>query len=258
MAMTAIVETEVTGIAGKRTPRESLERPLTRLKKEPALVVDVSGSNLEQAAPDSSTTKVELLTQAIPLIAGVVEGDDAEAQAEQAGGSSDKGGLRTIAANEPREIHFDKGEDESTDERDLGDINTANAPQKMQRIVQLVNQQGRTFLMPAIRAIKRAFDTEFPGDTQRCLELLIINDGKVSDEAELEEWVAKNAGPRCVIVVAIIGYDDVPSAHGHDAAVTGWQKIAAGNKFVTVDALTGVSDPREVAYDLQFMGGLAD
>jgi hypothetical protein len=255
--MTAIEETAVTGTPGKRTPREQLERPMTRLKKEPALVVDVSGSNLEMADPEGTMTKVELLTLAIPLIAAVVEGDDAEAAREQSGGSSKRGGLRTIAANEPSPIEFAPGEDESEDPRDLGDINSANALEKMAQIRSLVEQRGRTFLMPAIRGLKHAFDTEFPNDPDRALELIIINDGKVSDEDELEQWVQQNAGPRCVIVVAVIGFDESKSSHGHDSAVQHWQQIAASNKYVGVDALTGVSDPREVAYDVQFMAGLA-
>jgi hypothetical protein len=253
-----IEETAVTGIAGKRTAREDLEKPRTRLKLEPALVLDVSGSNQEGADPEGTITKVELICQAVPLIAGVVEGDDAEAAAEQADGSSDKGGLRTIAANEPGELKFEPGEDESDDERDLGDINSANAPEKVAKIRELVMQCGRTYLMPAVRAIKHAYDAEFGDASDRALMLMIINDGKVSDEAELEHWVEDHAGPRCVICVGVIGFDETKNNHGHDAAVEHWAAIARKNKFVTVDALTGVGDPRELAYDLQFMAGLAN
>lgn len=250
--MTEIIETPVTGIAGKRTPREALEKPLTRKKKEPAFLIDVSGSNLEFAAPDSDKTKVELVCETIGILTPILEKDDAEAAREQAGGSSEKGGVRAVAANEPGDIEFEPGEDESDDPRDLHDINTANLKQKQQQIRDLVNQQGRTYLMPGVRALQHAFNTEFKGDLDRCLEIVIVTDGKLHDPKEFEAWLDKNAGPNCVVCVAVIGYGPE-----HDKAVEHYQEIAKRNKFVTVDALTGVSDPMEVAYDLQFMADLA-
>jgi hypothetical protein len=249
-----IEETEVTGLAG-RTSRKDLEqdRPRTRFKKEPVLVLDGSGSEAEYADPEGTITKTELICGVIEQLVPVMEGDDAEAKAEQAAGQASKGGCRTFVGNVPDPFIFAEGEDESEDQRDLGDINSGNLLGKLAEFRDLVALRARTYILPAFEAAKHAFDTEFAGDRDRCLEIVFINDGQLDDEKLVEAWVAEHAGPRCIICVVVVGY-----GKGHDAAVAAWNRIAAGSKYVSVDAVTGVSDAQEVAFDIQFMAGLAE
>lgn len=243
-----IVETPVTGIAGKRTPREQIEMPKTERELEVVFLWDVSGSNAEQAGPDSEMTKQELVVNVLPMIVAALEADDAQAAGEQADGSSDKGGLRTFAFNEPRDIAFDEGEDESDDERDLGDLNSANLKDKMAE----VPWGGRTYIMPAIHAAEIAFQAEFgdiPLRKRPALEVLVVTDGKLNDPEPFEKWLSQ-ADETCVIAVAVIGWGD-----GHDHAVEHYKALAAKNKYLTYVALTGVSDPQEVAFDLRLLSG---
>lgn len=244
-----IIEAPITGMAG-RTPREAIEKPKTDRDLEVIEIIDVSGSNEEQAAPDSPMTKQELIIAAQPHLVAALEGDDSQAAREQSGGSSAKGGVRVFYANEPQPILFADGEDESDDERDGGDHNTANVLDKLTEIP----WGGRTYLMPAIRAAEVAYQAEFGGVPLRkrpAMEVLIVTDGKLSDPDEFEEWLAQ-ADELCVVAVAVIGY-----GKGHDAAVEHYQALAEKNKFITTVALTGVSDPREVALDLRLLSGTA-
>lgn len=246
---TEITETPVTGLPG-RTAREDIEQPKTERELEPIALIDVSGSNQEQAGPDSPMTKQELVSQILPLIVGALEADDAQAAREQAGGSEDKGGLRAFAFNEPGEIAFGEGEDESDDERDLGDLNSANITAKMARLP----WGGRTYIMPAVRAAEHAFQAEFgdiPLRKRPAIELLVLTDGKLNDAEEFEAWLAQ-ADETCVVAVAVVGYGS-----GHDQAVAHYQALAQQNKFLTYVALTGVSDPMEAAYDLRLLSGTA-
>jgi hypothetical protein len=242
----AIIEAPVTGLAG-RTPRAEIERPLAApgKRKEVIFIVDTSGSNGENAGPDSDMTKQELLEVAIPLITGKLAGDDSEAASEVGTG---KGGCRSYAADEPEEFTgFDKEEAEFDDPRDLGDLSEANVQSKLHPAF----RGGRTFLMPAIHAAERCFAAEFP-DGDRVMEIVIFSDGKASDEEQVERWVKQMAGPMCTVGVVISGYDE-PGDNRHAQAVNSWRKIAEDNAHVSLVALTGVSDPNEVALDVQLM-----
>jgi hypothetical protein len=245
-----IQETPVTGLPG-RTPREAIEAPLTGGREiEVTLLGDTSGSNDEQAGPDSPMTKQQLVEQVLPLIVAALEGDDSQAAAEQAGGSDKKGGVRAFTFNEPGPIEFEPGEDESDDYRDLGDLNSSNIAEKLGSI----RWGGRTYIMPAVHAAETAYQAEFgdrPMRNRPANELLVITDGKLSDGPEFEKWVAQADGT-LVVCVAVIGYGT-----GHDQAVAHYQAIAAKNKYVTAVALTGVSDPMEVAFDLRALSGTA-
>jgi hypothetical protein len=249
----AIVEQPVTGMKG-RTRREDIERPLTApgVPKEVVQIIDVSGSNGEPAGPDAPTTKQELLEIAVPLVVRKLAGDDAEAAKEAADGVSTgkgaKGGVRTFAADEPEEFEgWDKKEAEFEDARDLGDMSEADSQEKLHRAF----RGGRTFLMPAIRAMEKAYHAEFPaGD--RALEMIIWTDGQASDEAKVEKWVADMAGPKCAIGVVIVGYDQ-PGDDRHAKTVRSYEKLAKDNAHLSLVVLTGVSDPEEVALDVQLM-----
>ena len=244
-----IREAPVTGMAG-RTPREAIEKPMTDRELEVIEIIDASGSNAEQAAPDSPMTKQELIIAAQPHLVAALEGDDSQAAREQSGGSSAKGGVRVFYANEPQPIEFADGEDESEDPRDGGDHNTANVQEKLAEIP----WGGRTYLMPAIKAAETAYQAEFgdvPLRKRPAMEVLIITDGKLSDPKPFEEWLAQ-ADELCVVAVAVIGY-----GKGHDEAVEHYEELARKNKFLTCAALTGVSNPAEVALDLRLLSGTA-
>jgi hypothetical protein len=247
-----IIEAPVTGMRG-RTRREDIEKPRVKkgAKLEVRFIVDVSGSNGEKAAPDSDMTKQELIIGILPGFVRLLENDDAQAAREQSGGSSDKGGCRTFYANEPDPILFKEGEDESDDERDGGDLNTANINEKLAQIP----WGGRTYLMPAITAAEHAGQVEAArlpeGERWDAEETLIVTDGKVSDSGPFEAWLA-HRGPRSVCTVAIIGYGP-----GHDEAVEHYEALADSNAFLTYVALTGVSSPEEAVLDLRLLSGTA-
>lgn len=252
MSAQEIIEAPITGLA-RRTPRAAIETP--RVKKgskiEVRLIVDASGSNAELAGPDSDMSKKQLISEVLPHFVRILAEDDAQAAREQVGGSSKKGGVRTWYANEPEPILFGEGEDESDDERDGGDLNLANLPEKMAQIP----WGGRTYLMPAINAAEHASSVELaklPEDERwDVTETMIITDGKLSDPGPFEAWLA-HAGPRSVVTVAVVGYGD-----GHDDAVEHYQALADSNPFLTYVALTGVTDPAEVALDLRLLSGTA-
>lgn len=245
-----IVEMPVTGMEG-RTSRGVVEMPMTQGREiEVIFIGDVSGSNDEQASPEDPKTKKELIIEILPHLVSALEGDDSQAASEQADGSSEKGGVRTFWINEPQPIVFEEGEDESGDVRDAGDLNSANIPDKILDIP----WGGRTFMMPGIRAAETAYQAEFgnrPLRNRPAMEVLIITDGMISDAGPFEEWLSQ-ADELCVVCVAVIGY-----GHGHDQAVDHYKKLAASNRYLTYMALTGVSDPKEIALDLRLLSGTA-
>jgi hypothetical protein len=247
--MSVLEETPVTGTPGKRTPRDQIEGPVTNGREaEITWIKDWSGSNMESADENdpSGITKAELVEQIAPLLVGALASKDSQAAAEQAGGSDDKGGVLTIGFNEPGELHFDEGEDESDDPRFLGDLNESNVQEKLSG----VRYEGRTYIMPAIRASERAFQAEFGGRPMRSRPtnyMLVTTDGKLSDPDEFEQWLAQ-ADETEVVAVAVYG-----SGAGHDAAVQHYQALAAKNPYITVAALTAVTDPKEIAFDLMLL-----
>lgn len=248
-----IVETPVTGMHG-RTPREQIieEKPDNGGRdKEPVFIIDISGSNMEGASPDSNMTKKDLLEIAIPLAAGKLAGDDSQAAAEA---GTDKGGVRSFCFNEPEEFYdWDEAKEEFEDARDLGDLSEANVQEKLGS----APWGGRTYIMPAIRAAEKAFQGEYghiPLRKRPTMEVVVWTDGKLNDEPEFEQWLAQ-ADETCVIGVAVVGYGP-----GHNTAVSSYTRLAAqnakdngGKGYLSVVALTGVSDPTEIALDVQLM-----
>lgn len=246
-AVREIVETPVTGLPG-RTPREQIieEKPSNNGRdKEPVFLIDLSGSEEEAAGPDSPMTKHELLCVAIPLAAAKLAGDDSQAVNEV---GTDKGGVRSYGFNEPQEFGaYDEDEAEFDDDRDFGDLHEGNVQETLNG---KAPWGGRTYIMPAVRAAEKAFQGEFDSIAMRkrpTMEVVIWTDGKLSDEKEFESWLAQ-ADEFCVVGVVVVGYGP-----GHDAAVAAYQRLAAGNKYISVVALTGVSDPAEVVLDVQLM-----
>jgi hypothetical protein len=251
MTVQDILEQPTTGVEGKRTHREDFELPNTDLKLEPGLLLDASGSNAEEADPEGKITKVELVSDALPHIVGSMEGSDAEAAREQAGGSSRKGGVRGFMFSYDGTIVFDKGEDESDDERDLHDLNTANIAAKVAAYRAMVARRQMTYVTPALVAVHTAFTNEFGDDQSRAQLILGIGDGRFNDPQSFDEFILK-AGPRLCLAFAAIGYGDA-----HDEFVEHLETIRKKNQYFTYAALTGVSDPTELALDLRLLSGTA-
>ena len=251
MTVQEILEHPADGIVGERTPREQFEMPNTDLLLEPTGVIDASGSNKEWADPEHSITKVELVCNAVPHFASAVEGDDAEAKKEQADGDASHGGWRAFAFSYNRPIYFAKGEDESDDPRDLGDINTANAAEKVERYRVLVEQEQMTYVTPALIAVDYAFTTEFKNDLKRAQMILGIGDGQFNDPDAFDKFIM-SAGPRRCIAFGAIGYGDA-----HDRFVKHLKEVSERNQYFTYAALTGVSDPFSLALDLRLLSGTA-
>jgi hypothetical protein len=241
-----IVETPITGLDG-RTPRNQIieEKPDNNgREKEPIFLIDISGSNMEYASPDSTMTKKDLLMVAIPLAAGKLAGDDSQAAHEAGTG---KGGVRSFCFSEPKEFgNWDEEEEEFNDARDLGDLSEANVQEKLGG----APWGGRTYIKPALDAAEKAFQAEFgdvPLRKRPTMMVVVWTDGQLNDEPEFETWLAQ-ADETCVVGVAVVGYGP-----GHDNAVSAYRRLAAKNKFISVVALTGVSDPGEIALDVQLM-----
>lgn len=258
-----ILEQPVTGDPHRRTPRADFEMPHTEKDKEVILIVDGSGSNQEKIAEGSTMTKVEWLEEVLPDVVATLENDDAQAKAEQADGSPDKGGCRTFVFSWDAPITFKPGEDESDDIRDLGDLNTANVVEKLRTLHDIVSERGQTFIMPALLAAEQAFKAEFatpgaphyaPLHKRPAAEYLVLTDGGLStveEEAAFESWM-EQADENSVVAVAVYG-----QGHAHNEAVAHWQAKAKKNPYLTVVALTGVSSPREAALDLRLLSGTA-
>jgi hypothetical protein len=246
-----ILEQPVSGIASKRTPRNAFELPNTDFKKEPRGLWDGSGSNLEFADPEETITKLELVCGAMPILAKAMAGDDSEAAGEQKGGSFTKGGLLSIVYSYNRKFYFAPGEDESEDERFLGDMNEANALEKVERYRKLVNQRQMTYFAPALEASETAFNVEFPDATDRCRLDLGLGDGKFDDPQAADRYF-RSANPMHCIAFGAIGYGDA-----HDRFVEHLEEISSSNDYFTYAALTGCSDPLSLALDLRLLSGTA-
>lgn len=251
MTVQEILEQPTTGIEGKRTNREDFELPNTDLKLEPGLILDASGSNAEGADPSETVTKVELVCNALPHIVSALEGSDAEAAREQAGGSSAKGGVRAFMFSYDLPIRFAPGEDESDDERDLHDLNSANIKEKVAAYRALVAQRQMTYVTPALVAVHTAFLNEFGDDHSRAQIIMGIGDGKFNDPRAFDEFLM-SASERLCIAFAAIGYGTA-----HDEFVEHLETIRKKNSYFTYAALTGVSDPTELALDLRLLSGTA-
>lgn len=254
-----ILEAPVTGSAG-RTQRVDFERPQTDKELEVVWLTDASGSNQEQVSHDSSLLKVDFVINMAPGFIAALENDDAQAKEEQSGGSSELGGLRTFAFSRDEEFEFEDGEDESEDERDLGDINTANRVEKLDIYRTLVMEGQQTYVMPAIRAAEAAFKAEFanpksphfkPLRNRPAQEILITTDGVLNDDEEFEDWL-RTLSEDAVACCAVYG-----EGREHDRAVNSWMKLATKSSYLSVVALTGVSNPEEAALDLRLLSGTA-
>lgn len=228
-----------------RTPRSEITSVRKRNRKyEPVLLLDLSTSmdwsaisqdDRSQDYPHPASRRA-ITEQALPLLITALAREDSEAEAEQAGGSDEQGGLLTFGfASEATEI---------------GDLNESNATRKLQQLT----WGGATCVVPALKLALKEYNDEFEDDEDdsRVHEILIVTDGQASDWRELEPYLLQ-ANANRVFVVAIIG-------HGEAAMTTytAYKQAAAQNQaqdkhgkgHVHVVLFDEVTDPAEIAADL--------
>ncbi len=227
-----------------RTPRSEIRPAVSaNRKKEPVLLLDLSTSMNWGAAdeygpewPDPGSRRA-IVIEALHGLVRVLEREDSEAAAEQAGGSDERGGLMAHGfANHHVEI---------------GDLNSSNLARRLNEI----KWGGKTYIMPAWKAALADYDEEFgdrdPGE-QPTMLTLVVTDGEADDWMGFAP-VLEKANAKRVFVVAIVG-------HGakHDATLAAYQEAARKNlaqdKFgkahVEVVSFDAVTDPEEIALDL--------
>src|SRR4051812_22534939 len=182
-----------------RTPRSEISPAVSaNRKKEPVLLLDLSGSMDWEAAPGGpewsdrtrSGGRRGIVIEALRGLVSALEDEDSEAAAEQAGGSDDLGGLLTHG--------FADGHVE------IGDLNTSNLERKLHQI----QWGGRTHIMPAWKAALADYDEEFGDrdpDEQPTLLTLVLTDGEADDWAEFGPVLEKATAKR-VFAVAIVGH----------------------------------------------------
>jgi hypothetical protein len=227
-----------------RTPRSEIGPAVSaNRKKEPVLLLDLSTSMDWSASdengpdwPDQGSRRAVVIG-ALSGLVRALENEDSEAEAEQAGGSDELGGLMTHG--------FANGHVE------IGDLNTSN----LERRLNAIQWGGRTYIMPAWKAALSDYDEEFGDrdpDEQPVMEVLVVTDGEADDWMDFEQVLEKATAKR-VFVVAIVGH-----GQKHDATLRAYQEGARKNqaqdKFgkchVNVVSFDSVTDPTEIADDL--------
>jgi hypothetical protein len=232
-----------------RTPRSEI----TGLRKpgrkyEPALALDLSPSMYWSAENEDNAgeeyphpkSRRALLEAFLPLFIVALAKEDSEAEAEQAGGDDDMGGVMTVG--------FDRHVIE------IGDLNESNHDRKMAKAWQDASVGG-TRVGPAVKALIDDYDGEFEDDdpaVTRVHEIAIVTDGEPEDPEALLPYLAA-ANVKRVYAIAILGHG--PKAK---AAYDLYQKAADdnqkadkfGKRHVHVILFDGVTNPAEIAEDL--------
>jgi hypothetical protein len=207
-------------------------------KREVIVLLDTSGSMEWEAADESPITRWQIISEAMPQFVRALEAEDAEAAAEQAGGSDERGGLLIHGFSN---LHTE-----------LGDFNSSNFSRKWPNI----QIGGGTTIMPAWRAAQEDYMEEF-GDVDAlerpALLTLVITDGEATDAAEFGE-VLKNAKAGRYFAVAIVGH-----GQEHDRTLASYQRAAQANpKHASVVSFDSVTNPRELAQDLIVLAGIGE
>jgi len=195
------------------------------VKKEPQFAIDTSGSMSWPAAEGRTTTRWEVITEALGGLVARLEGHDSQAAAEAAAGK-DAGGVMTVTF--------------ASSVIDLEDLSTANWRKKLSR----VQVGGGTVLTPALRKLTDLYMEEF-GDTpdiDRPLQLtVVLTDGEASDLDDVVAWLSKLSS-RTFVVFAVLGFGP-----DHDHALAAYRQVEANNKQMRVVTVGGSTNPDEIA-----------
>lgn len=228
-----------------RTPRSEIASVRKRNRKyEPVLLLDLSGSmdwgadNEDDRSHDypSPYSRRAIVSEALPLLITALAKEDSEAEAEQAEGDDELGGLMTFGfASQPVKI---------------GDLNESNAQRKLKS----VRWGGGTYVVPAVKLALKKYDEEFEDDEDdsRVHLILIVTDGTADDWRDLEPYLLKADANR-VYVVAIVGHGDAALRTYNEYKKVADQNQAAdefGKRHVHVVNFDGVTNPVELAEDL--------
>ena len=231
-----------------RTPRSEIKNIRKPGRKyEPAIAIDLSPSMYWSAVDEENgpeyphpESRRAILEGFLPLFIAALAGEDSEAEAEQAGGDDEDGGVMAVGFDR----HVIK----------IGDLNESNYQRKMAKAWQDASDGG-TRVGPALKALIDKFDGEFEDDdpsVTRVHEITLVTDGEPEDpEAVLPHIKAAN-GKR-VYAISILG-------HGAKAKATYdlYKKAADenqaadefGKRHVHVILFDAVTNPREIAEDL--------
>lgn len=252
-----IVRTEPDTGGAKRTPRARIEPVFSSSDKvEPDGAIDASSSEdweLPSGAPPVWVTQMEAYRQFV----AAAEALDSQAKAEQAGGSSEKGGIYTAFFNHDLVV-VGEGDDD-------GDLNSANFDKKVQAIrVPDENGQmvplpyGGTNIMPAITYLDEHYLDEFAKDedtgqpvpvSQRPKRARTVwTDGAMKDWKQFGHRLEQdNSGnwPQEEWFIAILG-----EGADHDATLRLYQQIAEKHRNVHVYSFDQVSNAAEIAEDM--------
>jgi hypothetical protein len=231
-----------------RTPRSEFTsiRKAGR-KYEPAIAIDLSPSMFwsavdEQNGPEypHPESRRAILEGFLPLFIGALAKEDSEAEAEQADGDDEDGGVMAVGFDR----HVVK----------IGDLNESNFERKMAKAWQDASVGG-TMVGPALKALIDKFDGEFEDDdpsVTRVHEITLVTDGDPEDPDAVLPYIKAANGKR-VYVIVILGHG-VKAKAAYDrykkAADANQAADEFGKRHVHVVLFDAVTNPKEIAEDL--------
>ncbi len=198
----------------------------TGVEKEPMALIDTTGSMTWSNEDGGTTSRKDVLGEAMGIIVTKLAAEDSQAAAEKEAGE-DAGGLMTVT--------FAKDNVQK-----IGDLSSENWRQKWGEI----RWGNQTEIMPGWNALNEVYLDEF-GDTPQLdrpkMLALVITDGEAEDTDAFAAEMAK-AGKRAYVVLAIMGYGEE-----HDRALQVYQQVATGNDHVRVVSFGNTADPNRIA-----------
>lgn len=193
---------------------------------EPMLLLDTTGSMSYPVAQGATVQRRQVIGEAIGRVVEVLAVKDSQAATEQAAGT-DAGGLMTVT--------FAGGTAEC-----IEDLNPGNWRQKWGAI----RWGGGTQIMPGWDTLIEVYMTEFgavPKLDRPHLLALVITDGEADDTAAFTAALAQARGG-IYVCIAVLGF-----GAEHDAALSAYQQVAAGNDHVRVVSFGSETDPTAIA-----------
>lgn len=203
---------------------------------EPALLVDISGSNSESTSAEDSTQRWNQATQIARGVVTELADDDSAGEHEEGGG-----GVMTTVFAEP------EGQNSATV---IGDLNPANFDEEWKKI----RIGGRTFAAPGLKLVVDNYMEEFGSKSplnRPLLGLIIQTDGELHDTEEFLRQLGELISV-AKVVIAVYGWGD-----NHASALTAYRAIEKQHpKMVRVLEVTPNVTPVTVAQAMVSLLGL--